>query len=178
MAKFTGWVFMPEANSQLGEALAALAAGNATAMRRVYDLTASRIYGKLLKLLPPDRASLALKRTYLRLWQNRGLITYRKGEEFCTIAALAHQCALDFRFSSADGAAPAARNAQVPQSGSGQSAMARLSSMDERDKALLSAAYLEFETPATMARRFGMSEADVRARLAVLACGEGGPADG
>lgn len=171
---------MPATNEvQLREALSALAAGQPEALRRVYDLTSARLYGKLLKLLDdPALASLALKRTYLCLWRNRSAITYAPGEEFQNIAALAHRTALEIRFRKADGEVETARIADLPRPGHGSSAQARLHSMDERDRAMLLAAYLQFETPEVMAKQFGMTPEDVRARLAALTSGQGGEHDG
>jgi len=163
---------------QLSEALSALSAGQPEAMRRVYALTSARLYGKLLKLLDdPALASLALKRTYLRLWQNRGAITYASGEEFQNIAALAHRSVLEFRFRKAGSEAASARIADLPNTRHGHSAPAALHSMDEKDRALLLAAYLHFENPEIMAKQFDMTPADVRARLVTLTSGEGGRHD-
>lgn len=147
-------------------------------MQTIYELTAPRLYGKLLSLLEePDLARQVLHTTYVCLWRQRHNIEPSGDRDFEKIAALAHQYALRFRF----------RNREADNPASGHDASALLErkhgegvsphTLDDGDRAMLKAAYLKFESVDGLAVRMGMSPDEVRSRLARLASVRGEQSD-
>ncbi len=153
----------------LRDAMAALAAGQETAIQSIYKLTAARLYGKLLALLKtPPLAQRALCATYLRLWQMRGQITTSAGDDFQFIASIAHRCALDIRFNSEGSGSTSGSLAGGGSYRKEKSEGISLHLLDDRDRDMLTAAYLEFDSVELIAQRFGLDPDDVRTRLAKL----------
>lgn len=163
---------------ELSEVIRAMTAGDPHAMPKLYELTSRALYGKLMELLAVESlAATALKATYLKIWKYRAEFGKIEGQEFHLMAALAHQCALEIRFSTNrnDGGLsmdPPARNARA----AGWRG-AEPEGREKQDEALLKAAYLRFERPEALAERWSMTPVDVRARLTRLARGEGGHRD-
>ncbi|WP_300379163.1 hypothetical protein [Henriciella sp.] len=147
-------------------------------MQAIYELTAPRLYGKLLSLLEdPDLARQVLHTTYVCLWRQRHNIETSGDRDFEKIAALAHHCALRVRFQS--------RDAEGLASGQNAGALLErkdvegvsLHRLDDGDRAMLKAAYLGFESIDGLAGQTGMPPEEVRSRLARLASGKGGQSD-
>lgn len=158
------------ADHELREAMLALANGEPTAVQRVYKLTAARLYGKLLVLLKaPPVAQKALCTTYVRLWQMRDQITSSSSDDFEFIAAIAHRSALDIRFRRAGSGAALDSLAGGGSPRKDKSEGISLHKLDDRDREMLTAAYLEFDSVDAIAQRFGLAPDAVRTRLSELA---------
>ena len=160
-------------------AWAALRAGDPESMKSIYALTAPRLYGKLKALMQDKtQARQVLHATYLSLWQNRANLHADEGREFEKIAALAHRCALAdrFRTAGAKGLQNGEDAVELFERGSGEEVSLHM--LDERDRAMLKAAYLEFESIEKLARQSDLPPGDTRQHLARLASGKGGQSNG
>jgi len=165
------------AREQLKDAMRALGQGHAEAMKQVFALTSPKIYGKLVALLKaPELAQRALTTTYLRLWKNHASIPASGCDYMHFIAAIAHQIAIDIRFSDASNGELLHHMPNAPSDGAHQMDVSALKELSEADRDMLTAAYLKFESIEQIASRTGVPAADVRARLAEIACSRSGGA--
>lgn len=81
---------------QLAEWLAATAAGDRTAFRKLYAATSSQLYASVLRMLrSPERAQDALQDTYIRIWQKAGTYTPERGAPLTWLMSIARHRALD-----------------------------------------------------------------------------------
>jgi DNA-directed RNA polymerase specialized sigma24 family protein len=159
---------------ELEDAIARLKNGDKDAFRRLYYLTSPRLYGKLLALLKtPQLAREALLATYNRIWVDRETIPGKAADQFHFISTIAHRCALAIRFKNTNTVSIFGTMATQPMDEGGSNVSHSLHSMDETDRQMLTAAYLQFESVEAIAERMGLSPEAVRGRLAALA-GRGG----
>lgn len=149
--------------------------GDVRAVRLLYDLTSDKLYGKLLALLKtPDRARRALLDTYLNLWRDRAAIPEVHEDYLHLIAAVAHRAAIAIRFrSKMSGTCFEEMDGGVATDAGSHPQGIALHSLDDADRDMLTAAYLQFDSVETIADRHGMTPDDVRARLTQLANGGG-----
>ena len=155
---------------EMEEAVARLKNGDKDALKRLYYLTAPRVYGKLLALLKtPQLAREALKATYNRIWLDRASIPAKNADQFHFISAIAHRCALAIRFKSTNTLSILGSLATQPMDDEESNVSHSLQSMDEADRQMLTAAYLQFDSVEAIAERMGLSPDAVRGRLATLA---------
>ncbi|WP_084419708.1 RNA polymerase sigma factor [Henriciella litoralis] len=155
---------------ELEAAVARLKNGDKDALKRLYYLTAPRVYGKLLALLKtPQLAREALVATYNRIWTDREAIPVKTADQVHFISAIAHRCALAIRFKSNNTVSILGSLAAQPMDEREGNASHSLQSMDEADRQMLTAAYLQFESVEAIAERMGLSPDAVRGRLATLA---------
>lgn len=156
---------------QLREAMLDLKHGDPQAVRRLYQLTSGKLYGKLLGLLKtPELARQALQDTYLNLWRDREAIPPAQNDYMHLIAAVAHRSAIAIRFrSKMSGTCFEELDGGVATGGGSRSGSIALQSLDDADRAMLTAAYLEFESAEVIAERLGLTPEQVRGRLAQLA---------
>ena len=156
----------------------ALARGDSSAIRKLYELTSEALYGKLLALLASEElAARALKSTYIKAWQSRHALGQVSGREMQVLAAIAHQCALEIRFSDSRNSGKPHTSMPMVRTNTDKRTPDVRRALDGQDEALLKAAYLRFESPDSLAMSCGMSPAEVRSRLAELVRGEGGDRD-
>ncbi|RIJ29584.1 RNA polymerase sigma factor [Henriciella algicola] len=166
------------AREQLNDAMRALGQGHAEAMKQVFALTSPKIYGKLAALLKsPELAQHALTGTYLRLWKNHASIPASGCDYMHFIAAIAHQIAVDIRFSDTSDGELLHHVPNAPSDGAPHMDMSALEELSEADRDMLTAAYLHFESIEQIASRTGVPVADVRARLAEIARRKSGGAE-
>jgi RNA polymerase sigma-70 factor, ECF subfamily len=85
-----------EVDARLIEALRSCAAGDAGALAKIHELTASRLRSHLLRLLP-DRAEAedALQECYFRIWQRASLYDASRGRPLTWMFAIARNHAID-----------------------------------------------------------------------------------
>ena len=153
----------------LREAILQLKAGDCKSVKQVYDLTATRIYGKLLSLLKsPKSASEALRNTYLNLWRERASIPSSHDNYLFFIAAIAHRAAVEIRFRSQMSGKWSEELDGGKSSFHGSRETLALNTLDDADRAMLTSAYLQFDSVEDIAARHGLSAAEVRQRLAKL----------
>ncbi|WP_147372390.1 RNA polymerase sigma factor [Henriciella barbarensis] len=144
----------------------ALGEGHGEAMRQVFALTSPKIYGKVVALLKtPELAQRALSATYLKLWKNHASIPPTGCDYMHFIAAMAHQAAIDIRFSDTSNGELLPHVPNPPSDAAGLMGSSALNELSEADRDMLTAAYLKFENIEQIASRTGVSASDVRARL-------------
>jgi len=162
---------------QLNDAMRALSKGHGEAMRQVFALTSPKIYGKLVALLKtPELAQRALSATYLKLWRNRASIPATGCDYIHFIAAIAHQNAIDIRFSDTSNGELLPHVPKAPLAGEELTGLSALEELSEADRDMLTAAYLKFESIEQIARRTGVSASGIRTRLAEIASRKSGGA--
>ncbi|MCZ4298143.1 RNA polymerase sigma factor [Henriciella marina] len=154
---------------QLNDAMRALGEGHTEAMRQVFALSSPKIYGKLVALLKkPELAQRALATTYLKLWKNHASIPATGCDYMHFIAAIAHQAAIDIRFSDTSDGELLPHVPNPPSDGVGLMGLSALKELSEADRDMLTAAYLKFESIDQIASRTSAPAAGVRARLAEI----------
>lgn len=149
--------------------------GDVSAVRQLYDLTSAKLYGKLLALLKtPDLARKALLDTYANLWRDRAAIPPVHDDYMHLIAAVAHRAAIEIRFrSKMSGTCFEDMDGGVATGAGSYPQGIALHSLNDADRDMLTAAYLQFDSVETIADRHGMTPDDVRIRLTQLANGGG-----
>lgn len=161
----------------MNDAMRALSEGHDEAMRQVFALTSPKIYGKLVALLKtPELAQHALSATYLKIWKNRASIPAAGCDYMHFIAAIAHQNAIDIRFSDTSNGELLPHVPKPPSSGEEPTGLHALKELNEADRDMLTAAYLKFESIEQIARRTGVPASGVRTRLAEIASRKSGGA--
>ena len=145
------------------ELLAAIGNGDVSAFERLYEATAPRIYGIVLRILRrPDLAAEIMQDVYVRIWQNAAAFDAATATPMSCIVACAWRGALDLVRS------PEFAPASVPQEVSGDDTAAApreitdelrtllgcLSDLEPQQRRLLLLAYYSGWTREQLAARF------------------------
>lgn len=85
-----------DASVSLAPLIAAVAAGDGVAFGRIYELSASRLYGIALRITrQPALADDAVHDAFLELWRNAGRFDERKGDPNVWLSSLVRYRAVD-----------------------------------------------------------------------------------
>lgn len=83
-------------STRLAELLDRSARGQESAFAELYDLTASRIYGVVLKVLrSPDLAAEVTQEVYVEIWRQASRFSAERGNVVAWMATIAHRRAVD-----------------------------------------------------------------------------------
>ena len=86
----------PTVGSSLPELLEATSRGDSNAFRRLYDATAPKLFGIVLRITSNRAvAEEVLQETYLKVWQNAERFTAEAGSPITWLAAIARNRAID-----------------------------------------------------------------------------------
>lgn len=89
---------MADAAGDLGLLLKDCAGGNRRAFAALYDATAAKLFGIVLRILNDrGRAEEVLQEAYLRIWRNADRFDPTAGRPITWMAAIAHNAAIDAR---------------------------------------------------------------------------------
>jgi len=93
----------PPADHSLEAKLAGVAMGDRMVFAQLYDLTSSRLYGIIRRILPnAEQAEDALQETYVKIWQRAGSFQPSLGPALAWMGTIARNQAIDLRRRSAE----------------------------------------------------------------------------
>ncbi len=86
----------PRPGNELDALLRAVARGDSAAFAAVYDLTASRVYGLVVRVLrDPGYSEETTQEVYLEVWRTAGQYDSGKGSALAWLLTMAHRRAVD-----------------------------------------------------------------------------------
>ncbi|HET9510258.1 MAG TPA: sigma-70 family RNA polymerase sigma factor [Sphingomonas sp.] len=85
-----------EANARLNDEIARVAAGDRSALRRVYDATSAKLFAVCLRFSPDrETAEDALQETYVKLWRRAGRFDPARASAITWLSLIARGTAID-----------------------------------------------------------------------------------
>lgn len=89
-------VMVTEANARLNEEIARVAAGDRSALRRVYDATSAKLFAVCLRFSPDrEAAEDALQETFVKLWRRAGRFDPARASAITWLCLIARGTAID-----------------------------------------------------------------------------------
>ncbi|SMF67909.1 sigma-70 family RNA polymerase sigma factor [Allosphingosinicella indica] len=166
------------ARAALAEALRRVADGDRSALKLVYDRTAPKLYGICLRILT-DRgdAEEALQDAFLKIWRNAGSFDPKRASPITWLATVTRNRAVDrFRArrpvntrpidaASEIAATDAPADAVIERDQEVAELIACLKQLEEKDEALIRAAFLQGSTYSELAERGGIPLGTVKSRV-------------
>ena len=157
------------ARARLTEALVATGAEDRDAFRRLYDLTAAKLFGICLRICGERQAAEdVLHEVYLTVWRRAGAYEPGRASPITWLATIARNRAIDWRRANASrSTAPLEDAPDLPDTGplpgdgleaAGESARLHdcLRALDDRQRQAISTAFFDGVTYAELAKREGV----------------------